>query len=341
MNNVQTLQNNWIKIKIHTKEFGDKQLILTPNSFFVSKKSLPAKQNPGGFSAFLKKFIYNQRIINLTQHELDRIILLEFPNHTLIVELFAKGNIILCEKNHKIMRAFRKEEWKDRKLEQGEIYKFPSSKGINPLSETKENFFEKIKQNKKTIFGAIIDTLNVSPQILEYVFNKENLNKTIDATQTQEKTTTLILNKLQEIYSQKKAKAYLINNLLFTIKLSEEGEEFDSMNSALNKLLLEKIEEEKQPEDKTKKKEDKDLKNLKMRETQIQGILAKGEELQKKGEDIYKNYTKINEIINAIKKAQEKGLSEEEIKEKINSIMPTTIKEIDFKKNKVILNLSN
>lgn len=341
VNNVQTLENNWIKMKIHTKEFGDKQLILTPNSFFVSKKSLSAKQSPGGFSSFLKKFIYNQRIVDLTQQELDRIIKIEFPNNILIIELFAKGNLILCEKDYKIIRAFRKEEWKDRKLEQGEFYKFPSSKGINPLIETNEEFFKKINQNKKTIFGAIIDILNVSPQILEHIFNKENLNKTQNAVETQKETTIFILNKLKDVYSKKNSKIYLINNVLFTINLDnkEKGEEFESMNSALNKLLLEKLSEETKPEDKIKKKEDKDLKNLRMRETQIEEILNKGEDLQKKGEKIYNNYTKIDEIIKAIKKAQDKGLNEKEIKEKINLVIPSIIKEIDLKKNKIIINL--
>jgi predicted ribosome quality control (RQC) complex YloA/Tae2 family protein len=58
VNNIQTLENNWIKMKVHTKEFGDKQLILAPNAIFASSQSLQAKQSPGGFSAFLKKFLY-------------------------------------------------------------------------------------------------------------------------------------------------------------------------------------------------------------------------------------------------------------------------------------------
>lgn len=339
VNNVQTIQNNWIKMKIHTKDFGDKQLILTPNSFFVSTKSIQAKQSPGGFSAFLKKFVYNQRIISLKQHDFDRVLEMIFPNNILIIELFAKGNLILCDKDYKIIRAFRKEEWKDRKLEKEELYKFPSSKGANILTETEKIFLEKMSINEKSFFGAVLETLNIPPQILDFIFEKEKLNKLQNAKETSKKELLLVFNKLKEIYSNSFYKAYLTEDIIFTIDLNKQGIEFESINTALNKTLLEQLEEETKKENKTKLKEEKGLKNLKIRETQIEQMLKEGEENQKKGEKIYLHYTKLNEIITAIKIGESKKLSENEIKQKINSTKPNpSIKTIDLKKKKLIFN---
>lgn len=338
VNNIQTLDNNWIKMKVHTKEFGDKQLILAPNAIFASSQSLQAKQSPGGFSAFLKKFLYNQRMVNIKQHGLDRIIEIEFPECKLIIELFAKGNLILCDKHNKILRAFRKEEWKDRKLEQGEEYKFPSSRGISPLEENDKNFFENLKKNEKTLFGAVVDILNVSPPILELVFNNEKIDKLINAKEVNEKTANKILNELKKIYSSKQEKAYLIKNNLFTTDLGIKDKEFESINFAVNSLLLAQLEETPKKEDENKNdiKQDKDLKNLKSRQLQISGINIQAEETQKKGEEIYLHYTEIKDLLNAINIAKSKNLTEKEIMEKINKIKPL-IKELDFKKKKLII----
>ena len=338
VNNIQTLENNWIKIKVHTKEFGDKQLVLAPNAIFASSQSLQAKQSPGGFSAFLKKFLYNQRMVLIKQHGLDRIIQIDFPECKLIIELFAKGNLILCDKNDKILRAFRKEEWKDRKLEQGEEYKFPSSRGISPLQENDNNFFENLKKSEKTLFGGCVDILNVSPQILELVFNNEKIDKTINAKDASKKTSTIILNELKKIYSSKQEKAYLVGNNLFTTDLGTKDKEFESINFAVNSLLLSQLESTPKKEDEVKdsKKQDKDLKNLKSRQMQLDGINVQLEETQKKGEEIYLHYNELKELMGAINIAKSKNLTESEIMSKINKVKPL-IKELDFKKKKLIV----
>lgn len=39
VNNAQSLENGWVKVKVHTK-LGDKNLVLTPNALFVPNISL-------------------------------------------------------------------------------------------------------------------------------------------------------------------------------------------------------------------------------------------------------------------------------------------------------------
>lgn len=344
VNNVQTLENNWMKIKIHTKEFGDKQLILTPNALFVSNSSLSAKQNPGGFSALLKKYLNNQRIFSLKQYGVDRIIVFEFAQIFMIIELFAKGNIILCDRNMKIIRAMRKEEWKDRKVGAEEEYKFPSSKGTNPIEETEKEFEKKIKENNKSFFGATVDILNASPAILEYLFDELKLDKKKDAKEANPKEIKEIFKKIKETYSSKEGRVYLSENVLYSCETNKVKEkEFDSIGAALNTLLLnEEVKKEiivnegpSKDENKKKLKYEKDRQS---KLTQIEGLAIQEKESLEKGELIYVKYQEIKEILSAIEKGKAKKLSEKEIIEKINSIKPL-IKELDFKKNKLVLEL--
>ncbi len=337
VNKSQSLDNGWIKLKIHTKEFGDKNLILAQNAFFVSNYSLGAKMNPGGFSALLKKYLMNQRIVSLTQHSADRIVVFEFPSVYLIAELFSKGNLILCNKEMMIIKAMRREEWKDRKLEQNEVYKFPSSKGLDPSAAKEDEFSGKIKSSNKTFFGASVDALNTSPLILEYIFDKLPLDKKKDAKSANPAELKLLLNEIRETYDSKAVKPFIIDGAIYTTSLGKKVErEFDDLNSALNTVLLEEdAKTEPLGEAKANKKQQKHEKELAAKKIQIEGLGVQEREAQEKGERIYLHYNELKEVIEAVKKGKAKGLSEKEIVEKINKLKPI-IKELDFKKKKLI-----
>ncbi|MFA6268222.1 MAG: NFACT family protein [archaeon] len=344
VNNVQTLENGWLKFKIHTKELGDKQLVVTPNALFVSNYSLSAKQNPGGFSALLKKHLNNQRIVSLSQHLADRIIVMTFPKAVLILELFAKGNIVLCDNEMKIIKAMRREEWKDRKLEQNAEYKFPSSRGINPAEATLKDFTTQLSQNSKTFFGACVDIYNTSPLILEFAFDELKLDKKKDAQKATPQEVKSLFEKMKSIYSSKESKVFLNQNVIYSTEIGKEKErEFESITAALNILLLSegdkkeiKIKEISPVENPKTQKAQKDTQNML---NKIKGFEISASENQKKGEEIFTHYQQIDEVLKVIQKGKQKGLEEKEILEKINSIKPI-IKELDFKKKRLVLILN-
>jgi len=331
INKMQTLENGWMKVKVHTKQ-GDKTLVVTPNSFFISKKALSAKQNPGGFSALLKKHLFNQRIISFTQRGLDRIVLIEFPEKILILELFSKGNVILCDKEYKILRAMRKEQWKDRKLEADEEYKFPSSQGKNPLDITQTEFTQELGANEKTLFGGCVEILNVSPAIMETVFEKLKIDKKQDSKDSLTEGKK-ILKELKNIYSSSEDKVYLSKGNIYSTKTNLAKEkDFENINEALNELLLNATTVPITSEIKTRKPKDRTGEYLEqIKEQEKKEVLYK-----LVGEKIYLEYGKVSEIIEAVKKGKAKGLSAKEVTDKINSVNKT-IKKIDFEKNKIIV----
>lgn len=288
----------------------------------------------------MKKYLYNQRIVSLKQHGLDRIVLFEFPEVFLIVELFAKGNIILCNKEMRIIKALRREEWKDRKLEQNEEYKFPSSKGVSPLEENFEDFYKKLRENKKTFFGACVDLLNVSPLILEKVFEDLKLNKKSDSEKIGEREAKKLLEGIKSVYSGKEEGVFLVENVIYSTKVSKNAEKtFENINSALNSLIfsgetkkeikiIEKAEE--------KKRTNKTIKELSIKQNQIQGLEVQEKEAKEKGEKVYLHYAELKELFEALRKAKAKGLKEKEIIEKINSLKQI-IKKLDLEKEKVVV----
>lgn len=330
VNKIQTTPQNLLKMKIHTKK-GDKNVLFTNNAFFITEKSISAKQNPGGFSALLKKYLFNQRIISIQQKGVDRIVVFEFPEKLLIFEFFSNGNVILCEKDYTIIKAMRKEKWKDRELKKGEKYKFPSSRGKNPLEETKEEFFEKLKINEKSLFGAVLDIENIAPQILETIFENNRINKKENAKNVDKKTANTILDEIQKIYLSKATKAYISGKIIYSFETNlKKEEEFESLNKLLEEKNLGEIKEEQEVVKIKKKTENY--------EDQIKTAMQEEIDMKKKGEQIYIKYSKIEDILNAIKKGRENGKKAKEIKNRINSVNPV-IKELDLDNNRVILDV--
>lgn len=341
VNKVQTLENGWIKMKIHTKQ-GGKDLIFTPNAVFVSEYLVPAKMQPGGYSALLKKYLFNQRVEAICQNGLDRIIIFSFPNNYLVVELFAKGNIILTDKDYKIIKAMKKEEWKDRKLEIGELYKAPTSKGFNPLDDVKDSFIKEFLSNKKTAFGACVELLNISPLILEKIFTELKFEKEKDAIDFSKNEAEKLFELVKKEYSSEEGKVTVINNIIYSTELGVPSEDsFESINSALNQLLIKQI----IPKEETKETKSEETKQNKLekqlfeKQKQIEKLELEEIDYKNSGELIYLKYDLINQVLIAINKGIEKGLKEQEIKDQINKVQ-NVIKELDLKNNKVQIELN-
>ncbi|MCX6799489.1 MAG: NFACT family protein, partial [Candidatus Diapherotrites archaeon] len=98
---VQELPSGWLKMKLQTHS-GSKDLVIAPSAFFFTSFALQAKQLTSGYGASIRKRIQNKRIIGIEQHGADRIAVLSFDNCTLVMELFASGNIVLVDEKGEI-----------------------------------------------------------------------------------------------------------------------------------------------------------------------------------------------------------------------------------------------
>ena len=86
------------------------------------------------------------------------MICFELDSFNLIFEFFAKSNIILTDKEFKIITSKQKEEWKDRTIKKFEIYKFPEGKDITQINEK-----DIIENEKKEIIREITKKYQIAP----------------------------------------------------------------------------------------------------------------------------------------------------------------------------------
>lgn len=114
-------------------------LIVSNENFFISDKTYEAGLLTS-LGQILRKRLTSQIIIDIRQHEFDRIVEIETKDYLLILELFGNGNLILVEKpDRRIIIAFRMRSWKDRAIKPKIAYKYPPPR-INPFLLDYEEF---------------------------------------------------------------------------------------------------------------------------------------------------------------------------------------------------------
>ena len=80
--------------------------------FSNEKGKMP--QKPPGFVERSRKHLQGLRVKSVTQNDIDRIIVIELEGRLyrkLIIELFAKGNMIICDENNRMLTVLRQESY--------------------------------------------------------------------------------------------------------------------------------------------------------------------------------------------------------------------------------------
>ncbi len=352
INKIQQIEKDVFRFKIHTKE-GTKNVIINPSTFYISQYKLAARKNPTGFASFLHKNLYNKRVLSLKQHEADRIAIMEFRDYFLIFEFFHDSNMILTNKEMEIISAFKKQEWKDRTIKKGEIYKFPSSKGISPkeisLKEMKVIFAESSNDAIRTLVSGV----NIAPIAAEESLFLAGIEKKEKAEKLDEKQLKKLHSVVKKMYSEaKKAnlKPIIAGDLLLPYafkSINDEQLRTKSLNEFLDghfseSLSARKVEPVKAEKEKQIKKAEFSLKQqLDAREKFNKQV----DESKIKAELIYGNFSELQELFDAINAALAKGATEKEIMYKMSLAAKKGNKAaklfsaIDLKKKELVVEL--
>lgn len=126
-NQFRAVGENTFQFKINTKKEKVSLLIKLPSLIWESQRKWEVLEEQPPIVNKTKSFFENQKILSVSQHENDRIVVVECSDIVLIVELFGGGNIIVTDKSNKILAVWEAREWKGRTLKHGFAYLFPQA----------------------------------------------------------------------------------------------------------------------------------------------------------------------------------------------------------------------
>jgi predicted ribosome quality control (RQC) complex YloA/Tae2 family protein len=137
----QIYQPKGLLLQFHKSNVGKFYLRIETNALWLTEDKDDMPEKIAGLCQAMRKYTKGKRITKLAQIESERIIEIELKTqketYYVIIELFQNGNIILLDKNKKIIKAFEQREWKDRTIKAGVQYKLPPTKrNISKLEES-------------------------------------------------------------------------------------------------------------------------------------------------------------------------------------------------------------
>lgn len=287
----------------------------------------------------LRKRVKGANVVSVSQHNFDRVVEIKMKKdicYTLIVELFAKGNIILLNDENEIILPLKRKHWSDRDISSKKEYQFPTEHGINPITITEEEFIEIIKSadDEDEIVRVLAKNGLGSLYAEEIMLNSEINKKTQSGDLTKEEILE-IYNSLKSVFDgliKKDFHPMIVNNkkeieqlqrenpdkkfkpkedvISLNLKQYEsfEKEEYESFNEACDEFYSSKVKNEITDiqEAAWNKKVGKFAKRLEKQEETLRGFEKTIEDSQKKGELLFTNYVQVDNILNVIKGAREK-----------------------------------
>jgi len=325
-------------IKINT-ESGKKNLIVKKDTRInLTEYDYPIPNYPSQYISSLRKFLKNRRILNIFQHEFDRIIVIELSSQgdqtwKFVIELFNKGNFLLLDEENIIKIAKRYKKFKDREILANREYNFPKSQGKNFLTINKEEFKELFRNSDVGIVRDLSRKIHISGLYSEEICFKGKINKNKVGKNLEEEEYEALYDSFKKLRNQLlfgeinaqivfDQQGKQISVIPFQIDILEEYDKkkFPSFNAAVDEFFS-KVDSElfknprEQKVDEQIKSQEKILKN---QQEYLIELKDKKEKNYKIGEMIFANLNSLEKLRTVVLDAKKKGYSWEEINNKLN-----------------------
>ena len=278
--------SNELILKFRSSRTGTVRLVVDFSGWaYVTKESISTESNQGVFVNAVRKRIKKSRLESISQLNGDRIICLEFirgdESHTLIFEMFHKGNAILC-RDKKIKTVMRQQKFRHRSLKPGLEYQAPP--GFNPFESDLSKFSEVISGSKRPIGASLTIDCNLGGEISNLVCHRLEIDV---STKVEQSKFQSIYDQVQEILSDEIAPSIFLddegkNFTVSSLNLSHlnRGPQFDTFGEAIETYLNSREEPVVVIEDK------EDIRIIRQKEA-IENYLSKAEKMREKGNLIF------------------------------------------------------
>lgn len=143
-----------------------------PETAFLTRTPPHFAEHPTSFVMLLRKRLTG-RLQAATQVGFDRIVQLQFPDVSVVIELFGDGNLLLLDQVGFILKPWKSEEFSSRKLQSGQKYKPPPQDKAHPAEWTPVL----LDGLAGPIIAALSKTVNLSPFYLEEALVRAGVDK--------------------------------------------------------------------------------------------------------------------------------------------------------------------
>lgn len=344
-------------VRLYIRGKGHKYLTYKLGNYVYLSSNKDDSSHPSSFVSYLRKYLKNGVIEAVEQIESERILKLKiskkvdeekFEKYYLFLELFAPGNIILTNNDLSIINMLKRKKFKDRKIVIKEKYELPPQKETSVFNINENKLKDELEKSDLVIVKFLAIKLGTGGKFSEEICHISKIDKNKKANEIDSKELKKILISINKIINME-IKSQLIldeqgNNVDFTPfnfnSIENDKKEVESFNEAIE-IYFTGFKNEVDLREKEFIIQLKKLQNiLKKQEIQKEKIFEGYEKNNNIGNKIYENYSIIEEILNSINSAaKKKGWENVLLTIKGSEKLSKLIKKLDYKNNKIILNL--
>jgi predicted ribosome quality control (RQC) complex YloA/Tae2 family protein len=346
-----------VLIRFHVSGRGRVDIVFQAGRrMHMTQYPLPNPKIPPNFPMLLRKYIKGAVVEDIKQHHFDRIVELHVAKEqkfSLVVELFAKGNIILLNDEGTIILPLKRKLWSDRKISSKEEYKYPPKRGINPLEVTKEELGDVFKNSDSDIIRTLARS-GLGGIYSEEILLRSNVQKDLPAAEISDSDLDSVYEAIYELFEPLRTSNFhpqIVSNgkedvLPLDLKFYEnyKKEIFETYNEAADEFFSSRVKEDikSEYEDLWGAEVKKFEKRLKIQEETLSKFHKTIKDSKKRGELLYANYGKVqsildiitdarakyswNEIGSKLKTARKQGLAGADIIESLDKLGNLTLK---------------
>ncbi|WP_440957015.1 ribosome rescue protein RqcH [Methanosarcina sp. Mfa9] len=194
-----------IRINLYVFNKGKDNLVIEVGKrIHLSKHLRPSPQLPQGFPMLLRKHLMGGRITSVKQHDFDRIVKIGFiraeVETTLIVELFARGNIVLVDSENRIILPMNPVTLKARRLRSGETYELPEAQ-MSPVDAEVSDLMGAFSKSTADIVRTIATRFNLGGVLAEEVCFRAGVDKAKPAKEASEEDAALVRDAMHAVFA--------------------------------------------------------------------------------------------------------------------------------------------
>ncbi len=341
---ISQLKDKDVVLQLHKPGVGRiKVRVMAPRAVFCTEQDFEFPEKPPGLCLQLRKHLDGARLAGVRQLKSERIIELEFAgsgHYRLVVELFSKGNIILCMEDCTIIAVAERQFWSTRKLVPGSAYIFPEKKCDFNNAKSKDIFDLLGSSVMDSVVKALAIELGLGGVYAEEVCLLARIDKSKKPNLFSEEEAGRIFAAIRKLLSSSLSPCIVysgadaVNAVPFRLQVYEgmELKHFDSFSKAVDYYYSKEY--------KAPSAFDRKLAELQRiiseQEDMIISIKSDIDDCSAKGDAIYHNYGIVKDVIDSLNAAR-KSYSWNEIRERLKG--HPVVKEVDEKQGKVVIEL--
>lgn len=329
-------------LKIHTKNGTHEILIALPSLITQTTHKWKAEENQPSFVNATKKELDNAKIEKVEQEGVDRVLTIHTTQGNLIIELFGDGNLILTDKQNKILAVHAAREWKGRTLKRNHIYKPPAG----PVAW--DALPDKISELQpsapfRSVGSWMVSTLGIPPVSTEAwaQIAGRKPEDTQPLTQAEWKKLHAFMKKKYDssfmswMKTEHKGKEWVLHCLE---KGESENNEWKKAFGWIEESILNEKKEDVKNEDPHAKERAALNVNLERQQNQVDAWENDSKEKQKMGEWIYGNFDLVTQLIDSVKRGKKQKVNDTKMLSEIRKKIPA-VERIDSEKGEIELTL--